>query len=194
MKLGEMAAIRTGLVLSRKTSKEVTPWLYRVLTLRSFDPNGTIKQNELESLYATEPLILDYLTQPGDIVIRLTAPYTSVVIDESLSGCVIPSNFVVIRTNANWLIPEYLAWLLNTPEMNKRTFASASRNMLGAVKATYFSDLEIDVLPVSQQSIIAAIYNLSQKETSLIRALADEKERYYALMLDSVQQKMKRGN
>lgn len=191
MKLGDMASVRSGLVLARKDAKKVSPWLYKGLTLRSFNPEGYIDIDQLDTYHATEALNPVYLTRAGDVVIRLTAPYTAVLIDEQTEGCVISSNFVVIRTDRTRLIPAYLAWLLNTEAEKRKIFENASSNMLAAIKSKYFLDYDLADLPLAEQLKIADLNNLARRETKLLRELAAEKEKYYAHMIASVQKRMR---
>lgn len=115
MKLRDLASVRSGLVLSRKQSKERTSDRYPLLNLRCIRQEGSVDLGEADVYEAKEPLKDEYLTQSGDIIVRLTAPYTAVLIDETTTGMVISSNFVVIRTESGLLLPEYLFWLL-TPK------------------------------------------------------------------------------
>lgn len=191
MKLGDMATVRSGLVLARKDAKKVSPWPYKALTLRSFHPAGYIEPDQLDAYHATEMLNPDYLTQAGDVVIRLTAPYTAVLIDEQTADFVISSNFVVIRADGKILLPAYLAWLLNTEAEKKKIFENTSGNMLGAIKAKYFLEYELALLPLSRQMAIANLNELARRETALLRKLAEEKEKYYSHMIASVQKRMR---
>ena len=135
MKLNEIASVRSGLVLSRKLAREGTK--YPLLTLRSINPDGYINLAKTDVFDAKEELAKEYLTQEGDIVIRLSTPYTAVYIDKASEGIVVSSNFVIIRTDNKVLLPEYLYWLLNTAKVKHEMFESSSSNMLGAVKALF---------------------------------------------------------
>ena len=107
---------------------------------------------------------------------------------------VISSNFVIIRADRRELLPEYLFWLINTPKVKRSIYENTSSNMLGAIKAKYFSDFEVPSLPIAKQQQIAAMNELALKETKLLRKLADEKERYYSLLIDRAYKEMERGN
>ena len=80
MKLGNMALVRSGLVLGRKQAREKTEYRYPLLNLKSIHPSGCIDTSLCETFDAVEPLNPEYLTHTGDVVIRLTAPYTAVLI------------------------------------------------------------------------------------------------------------------
>ena len=194
MKLGEIASVRSGLVLSRKLARENPVQRYRLLNLRSITPEGYIDMNETDVFDAKETLPGEYLSQVGDIVIRLSAPYTAVLIDEESEGMVVSSNFVIVRTDPQELLPEFLYWLLNTSEVKHRMFENSSSNMLGAVKPKFFADYEITPLPIPEQQKIAAINALAKTESKLLRQLANAKEQYYEAILRNTFNEIKRSN
>lgn len=193
MKLGNIAAVRSGLVLSRKQARENPGMKYSLLNLRSINPGGYIDTEQLDVFNASEHLPLDYLSQTGDVIIRLSAPYTAVLIDEATADMVVSSNFVIIRVDRRKLLPEYLFWLLNTQEVKRSIYENTSSNMLGAIKAKYFSDFDIPELPIMMQQKIADMNALALKETKLLRRLAEEKEHFYRLLIDHTHKELKRG-
>lgn len=194
MKLRDLASIRSGLVLSRKQSEDPTEYRYPLINLRCIRQEGRIDLNEVDVYEAKEPLREEYLSQKGDIIVRLTAPYTAVLIDESTSGMVISSNILVIRIEDICLLPEYLFWFLSTKNVKRKIYENSTSNMLGAVKATILTDLEITVLPVREQHQIAQINLLAKRESQLMKDLADEKEKYHTILLDRTYQKARREN
>lgn len=194
MRIEELAIVRSGLVLGRKQSKDPSEYRYPLLNLRSIQPDGTINPSCCEIFYATEYLNPDYLTHEGDVVIRLTAPYTAVLITVELEGYVIPSSFVVARAKQALLLPEYLVWLLNSQLSKKQIYDGAATNMLGGIKPRYFAEIDIDPIPIEQQQIIANLNALAQRENRLLRDLAAEKEKYYDCILNKIDNEMKRGN
>ena len=193
MKLGNIATVRSGLVLSRKQAREPSDIRYPLLNLRSINPGGYIEADQLDVFVAAEYLSPEYLSQIGDVIVRLTAPYTAILVDKVTVGMVISSNFVIIRADRRELLPEYLFWLINTPKIKRSIYENTSSNMLGAIKAKYFSDFEVPSLPIAKQQQIAVMNELALKETKLLRQLADEKERYYSLLIDRTYKEMKRG-
>lgn len=194
MKLGNIATVRSGLVLSRKQAREPSDIRYPLLNLRSINPGGYIEADQLDVFVAAEYLLPEYLSQIGDVIVRLTAPYTAILVDKVTAGMVISSNFVIIRADRRELLPEYLFWLINTPKIKRSIYENTSSNMLGAIKAKYFSDFEVPSLPIAKQQQIAVMNELALKETKLLRQLADEKERYYSLLIDRAYKEMERGN
>ena len=194
MKLGETATVRSGLVLSRKQARERSEIRYPLLNLRSINSGGYIELNQLDVFEAENYLPAEYLSQVGDVIIRLSAPYPAVLIDETTAEMVVSSNFVIIRTDCRKLLPEYLFWLLNTAQVKREIYVNTSSNMLGAIKAKYFLEFEIPSLPTDKQKKIADMNALMIKETKLLHRLAEEKECYYNLLISHANEEMKRGN
>lgn len=192
MNLGTVAAIRSGLVLSRKLSREISSYRYPLLNLRAIHPDGYILPDSLEVFYATELLRQEYLTQQGDIIIRLSIPYTAILIDTDMTGMVVSSNFAIIRLNQKYMLPEYLLWLLNTPDIKRKIYENSSSNMLSAVRPTFFAELEVLLIPLADQEKIAKLNLLAKQEIQLLKKLADEKERYYVAVIEHAQKNMRR--
>lgn len=193
MKLGELATVRSGLVLSRKQAREGKPvkMRYPALSFRAIRPSGCIDREQLDVFDAVEQLSPEYLTQVGDVIIRLTAPYTAVLINEASANMVVSSNFIIIRVDRNRLLPGYLVWLVNTPKVRRAIYENTSSNMLGAINAKFFSEFEIPPLSILQQQKISELYLLAKKEAALLRQLSKEKERYYDLLIRNVHSTMK---
>lgn len=149
---------------------------------------------QIDTFNAVEILNTEYLTHRGDIVVRLSVPYTAVLIDASTERLVIPSSFVIIRANRREILPEYLYWLLNTPKVRQQIYENTTGNMLGSIKPSYFSDFDIAPLSIEHQAAVAELNRLAQKEAQLLMQLAAEKEKYYARAIDRFQKQLRKGN
>ena len=194
MRLGTVAYVRSGLVLSRKKADEGSKMHYPLLTLRCILPSGRIDMEQLDEYDASERLGAEYLSQTGDIIVRLSAPYTAILIDEQTAGIVVSSNFLIIRADRDKMDPAYLFWLLNTPRIKRRIYENATSNMLGVIKAKFFTDMEIAELPLNNQRAIAQLNLLAQQEQILLQKLAEVKQQYHSAIVESLYQQTKRGN
>lgn len=192
MKLGDLLEIRSGLVLSRKQSKERTPYLYSILTLRAIQDDGFIDSEKIETAYMVESLGAEYVTHPGDLVVRLTFPYTAVLISEATKNIVVPSNFLILRTKHNLLLPEYLYWFLNTETVRQTLYEQATSNMLGAIKKQTFVALEVTLPSLLEQEKFGHIYFLAQRENQLLQELAAQKKKYYSMALNKIYDGLRR--
>ena len=194
LRLDELVSVKTGLVLARKQAKHPSDIIakYRQLNLKAIDSKGYIDADFLEDFSASERLRAEYLTQPGDIIVRLTTPYTAVLIDEEFAGMVIPSHFVVIRTRGKKILPEYLYWLLNTEKVKASILQNVSSIMIGTVKPASYAEMEIELLTIDEQRKISELNLLAKKEIHLLDRLIGQKDLYYKEAIDQVQKEMRR--
>ena len=178
MKLSELAEIRSGFVLSRfrRSKDEPAAARYRLLTLSAVDDAGmTIDTDRLEGLETKAPLSAEHLTRTGDIVMRLTAPYTAVLIGEAEQNIAVPSTFIVVRIKDERADPAFIAWLLNRPARRRDIERNTWASVLKAVNVQYFNDLELRLPALEQQRLIARVSSLVRREAQLLQQLADAK-------------------
>lgn len=192
LKLGELATIRTGLVLLRKKSSINDGIHYKSLNLRSICPESKIDLEELDDYYSSEELPYEYLTHKGDIVIRLTSPYTAILIDKHTENIVISSNFIVVRLETKKILPEYLTYLLNTDKIRSDIYKSSTSNMLSAVNSKFFVDLKLKDISIDNQIKISEIYRLYKREISLLKDLIEKKQIYYKNLLKNFQKEVEK--
>lgn len=195
VRLDEAAVINTGLVTARKQARGVSDSViqYKLLNLKAINSKGFIEDSLLDDFETLEEIKPTYITQMGDIVVRLTFPFTAVLIDEMHTGLIIPSHFVVIRTNAKKIIPEYLFWLLNTEKVRQQLQQNISSTMIGTVKPMSYASLNIQKITLEEQRKIAEIYLLSKTELMLLDQLFRQKELYYKTAIDKIQKEMRKN-
>ena len=194
MRLDDLVSVKTGLVLARKQAKHPSEIIakYRQLNLKAINSKGYIDADYLEEFCASERLKAEYLTQPGDIIVRLTTPYTAVLVDEEFTGMVIPSHFVVIRTRGKKILPEYLYWLLNTEKVKASILQNIISTMIGTVKPASYAGMEIELLTLDEQRKISELNLLAKKEVHLLDRLIAQKELYYKEAIYKAQKEMRR--
>jgi len=198
MTINDIAVVRTGLVTARKKKDAASlgTYKYQLLNLRCIANEGYIDKNYIEPYELSEELKDDYLTRIGDILIRLSAPYTAVMINKpELCGIVVPSHFAIIRVDERYALPGYVFWVLRR-EKNKITMMqnSSGSTAFGTISSGLISSLPITLLPLHEQQIIGELFCLSEREQELLQKLSDEKKTYNTLLLNQIYDNMKRGN
>lgn len=198
MTIGEIAVVRTGLVTMREKKKISFSRVreYRVLNLKCIADEGYIDKKHIEADELPVELKDDYLTRMGDILVRLSAPYTAVLIDQSdLCGIVVPSHFAIIRVDNRYTVPEYIFWSLRR-EKNRITMVqnSSGSTAFGTISSGLIASLPITLLPLHDQQNIGDLLRLTEREQELLNKLAEEKKTYSALLLNQIYDNMKRGN
>lgn len=195
VRLDEAAVINTGLVTARKQARGVSDSIiqYKLLNLKAINSKGFIEDSLLDDFETLEEIKPIYITQMGDVVVRLTSPFTAVLIDEMHTGMIVPSHFVVIRTDAKKIIPEYLFWLLNTEKVKQQLHQNISSTMIGTVKPMAYAALNIQQITLAEQRKITDIYLLSKRELMLLNQLIKQKELYYKTAIDKIQKEMRKN-
>ena len=198
MTIGEIAVVRTGLVTVREKKKISYSQTceYRVLNLKCIADEGYINKAYIETEEYPSGLKSDYLTQMGDILVRLSAPYTAVLVDRpDLCGIVVPSHFAIIRVNKRYTTPEYIFWSLRRDKNRIIMMQNSSGSTaFGTISSGLIASLPITLLPLHEQQIIGDLLRLSEREQELLNILAEEKKTYNTLLLNQIYDNMKRGN
>ena len=198
MTIGEIAVIRTGLVTTRtkKTASGSDEYTYEMLNLKCISQDGYIDIAQTEEYRISKPLKDEYFTKNGDILIRLSTPYTPILINKSeWCGLVVPSHFAIIRADQQKVLPEYLFWTLRREKNRIAMIQNSSGSaVLGTIGAGVIASLPITLLPLEQQCTLGKMILLSEKEQELLDRLSTEKKKYNTLLLNIIYDNMKRGN
>lgn len=181
MQLGEIAQIRTGLVLSRKKAEieYEERATYKLLTLKNISEDGIINNKLFDEFISNDDLNDHYFTEEGDVLMRLSHPYTAVYIDKNHSGLLVPSYFAVIKMKEVKVLPQYAAWYLNTPNVKKELERSQAGSRIPSTNQHAIRRIPIVLLPLSKQKILIELYQLHQKEIILYKKLLEEKELFF---------------
>lgn len=188
MKLGNIAEIRTGLVLVRKKASveyEVKK-TYRLITLKNINDKGVFNKEDFEIFESNDELNKEYFTEKGDILIRLSAPYTTINIDKKTAGLLVPSYFSIIKLKTQKYIPEYITWYLNSDKVKRELIRSQTGTAMSTTNKTIISSIDIKEVPIEEQERIAKIHELYLRERNLLNSLIKEKEQYYKGITDKL--------
>lgn len=177
----DLADVMVGLVLNRKEANPTTLpiYYYKALTLKSLNSEGWIDKTLLDDFKSIENLDEKYLCLEGDVLIKITPPYTAVAINKELHGTVIPAQFIIIRLKGKSVVPEYLAFYLNADEMKREIMLSATGNIVSMLRIGTIRDLKIPIPDLEKQLKIGEVSKLIIEERHLMNKLVETKEKYY---------------
>lgn len=181
MKLGDIAQIKTGLVLSRKKAdlEYNVKASYKLLSLKNVSEEGIIIDETFDEFISKDTLDSRYFTSEEDILIRLSEPYTAVYISSEHSGLLIPSYFAIIKVKDHSILPQYLAWYLNTNYVKFELERSQFGTRIPSTNQNAIKNIPIEVTPISKQKLLVELYQLHQREKLLNKKLMFEKERLF---------------
>lgn len=198
MILEDVATIRTGVVTTRKKAceKDQAVYRYKLLNLKCASSAGYLDLQYIEELPTVESLKSEYFTQMDDIIVRLSTPYTAIMITkEEWCGYLVPSHFAIIRVRKDVASPEYILWLLKRESTRQKILQNISGSgAFGTINSKFFNSLPVRNLPLSKQQMIGRMQVLSEKEQELLHKLAHQKEIYNKLLVDKIYDSVKRGN
>ena len=198
MLLEDIATIRTGVVATRKRAdyKDSVKYTYNLLNLKCALPNGQLNLRYAETLPTVEPLKQEFFTQTHDILVRLSAPYTAIMITKKeWCGYLVPSHFAIIRVDQSIASPEYILWLLKQEATKQKILQNISGSgAFGTINSKFFNSLTVRDLSLQRQKIIGQMQILSEKEHELLNKLASQKAIYNKLLINKIYDSTKRGN
>ncbi|KYD07963.1 restriction endonuclease subunit S [Heyndrickxia sporothermodurans] len=181
MNLGDIADVRTGLVLTRKKAvmgNEVKA-TYNLITLKNITENGVFNAEPFEMFRSNDLLNNQHFTETGDVLIRLNYPHTSVYIDETKSGLLVPSYFAIIKVDHSKFLPEYVAWYLNTENVKRELERSQAGTRIPSTNKSALGAIPIEDIPISKQQAVIKLWKLHQQEKTLYNRLIEEKEKWF---------------
>ena len=194
MRIQDIATLKTGAVLSRLPKIETGGYLYRVLSLRNIDDDvGAIEARSCTPMRFTEKITDEFLTQKGDILLRLSAPYTVVFIeDDSDIGLLIPSHFAIIH--AVGVDAKYLYAMLDSDEIRKQLYIEGSASTtLATISVKSISECKIPRISMQKQELIGQYHLEAKKELRLLRRLWAEKRKLNRIQYTKLIRKIVEG-
>ncbi len=189
MKLGDIADIKIGLILSRKKAEleYQVKKSYKLITLKNVEDDGMPNDTPFEVFESDEELDAQYFTNEGDILMRLSYPNTALYISEDLVDLLIPSYFAIIRLKeGQGFIPEYISWYLNSDTTKRELIKAQTGTSVFTTNKSTLSSLDIKKISIKRQEAIVELQRLHWRERYLLNKLICEKEKLYRGVTDKL--------
>lgn len=188
MRLKDVSIIRTGLVTARKKASAVDSEIisYKAVTLKSFNTNGSLIVDNLDTFVSKEKIKETYLTQANDVLIRLREPNIAIYINSDNSNLVIPSFVATIRIDKTKVSSKFLTYYLNSTTAKRALNRSITGTAINMIKTKELEDLEIKLPSLEEQKKIVEFLDLTSKEMDLLEELKKEKEKYYSEIFNNI--------
>lgn len=196
IKLSEISSVSLGTILTRVNAEThddaVTVETISMQEVSYFVGKSDINGEPLFSKIKTSKIGSCEFTKINDIVIGLTSR-NAMVIDCSRANKLVASNFLKIRIHdTNLLDPTYLCWLLNE-NTEIRNYLETSKQGTAAVSVLKVQDireLEVEIIPITQQRKIAKFYSNYLRKYRIDRRLAE----LYLINNKSIANKINKGD
>lgn len=177
MKLAALVSIKTGIFAQPKAQGEVA-----YLQARHFDNGGGLESSLLPDLPAL-PAVQKHLLQEGDVLFAAKGVRNFASLYQKEWGkCVASSTFLVLQpyTHGNTvLMPEFLCWWLNQPNVMQEIQKEAMGTALPLVSKSILQDLELSLPSLFKQKQLLKLISLYQKEQHLQTLLQSYKQQLF---------------
>ncbi len=178
-KLNDLFTINSGVVFKRLEAPPGAPGhKYKIITLKSINEFGYIDIEYFDNFNSKKEIAKKHIAKVGDIIVRLSNPYTAVYIDEESQGAVISSLFAILRPKGNQVLSEYASIFLNSDYMKRQYHKDASGSALQMIKTSSLKEYEVIIPTKEKQKAIIEISNLSIRELHLMERLLEQKQLY----------------
>ena len=195
-RVGDFATVRTGLVVARKKARldSLESMRYEQISLRCFGSSILLDKTQTDDFVSAEIINYKYLTQEGDVIVRLRSPSTAVYIDKEDEGLLITSLLAVIRVDDSALDSQYLAYYINSHFSQKLLQREIKGTTIPMLKTRDLEKLQLTVPSLEEQKKVVRFLELSGREQKLLLALAKEKEQLSQAALDTIIKKNTSGD
>ncbi len=186
MRLSEVCDIQTGYT-ARGRLEAVDIDGVPVITLRDFGGDGIVRAHALQRVKIRPPS-QRYYVGAGDVIFRSrgernTAFALGSDFRES-SVAVLP--LMIIRSKLGNIIPEYLAWLINSTKSQSYFDAKAQGASMRMISKSTLDNLDIVIPAVSIQKKIVEVAALASHERDILSNLADKRGRLVSASLMNI--------
>lgn len=179
-KLSDLFTINSGVVFKRLEAPPGAPGNeYKIITLKSINELGYIDNEYLDNFKSKKEITEKHIAKVGDIIVRLSNPYTAVYIDEKTEGAVISSLFAILRPKGNQVLSEYASIFLNSDYIKRQYHRDASGSALQMIKTSSLKDYKAIIPTKEKQKAIIDISKLSIRELHLMERLLEQKQLYH---------------
>jgi restriction endonuclease S subunit len=177
MKLENLGEIDTGLISSRK-EEQFSKNKYKIINLRTIEQVGTIDLTKADEL-KTSSDVERYLVDEGDVIIKVAYPFNAAAIkDIEGEKYLLSHHFCRVRLKTNRILPEYLAWYINSYNTDK-FFSLITKSTIMRIPVGKLKELEIKIIPKEEQKKIIKMKKLLEEEETIINKLVEKRKELF---------------
>lgn len=127
-------------------------------------------------------------THIQDIILKLTTPYDSILINSGYEGLIVPSYFAILREfDLRVINYKYLAFILNSTYGRSRLAAMTTGAANAMLKIKDVLSFPVPMLPREQQEMLGQLYvDFCEKKAALKKYLASEDNMMDAIITDAI--------
>ncbi len=189
--LRDIAEIRSCATLRGRDATRPDPnGPYRFIRISDLSPGGYLLPGQFITINPSEPVRDEFILKPGDVLfacrgVRMqAAAFTFSEMKNAVAG----AQFFLLRNLAPSVLPEYLAWAINSPASQTYFTENTSGSYVPLVTLDILKDLQIPVPPVDTQRRILELHKLGTSEHQLLSKITQLRKRVLEGQLQQVAQ------
>lgn len=175
-RLLDIATLRTGIFAKPSSEGELV-----YLQVKHFDESGNLQQKlflDLPSKWIGE----QHLLKPGDVLFAAKGVKNfAAVYEQRNEPAVASTSFLVLRLNTTQVLPEYLAWFLNSDAILMQLKAQAIGTSIPSISKQVLEAMAVPIPELNIQNTVIQVSKLRKKEAALkesIEALREKQLQY----------------
>lgn len=183
MKLHKLAHISTGYSFRSKIKHDPEGGT-KVIQMSNVDLYRGILEKELMSIDNFNPRDDRYHLDPGDLIMTSKGyNLMAFVVPQGLGEAIAVNSFLVIKMKSNKLLPDYLAWYLNSERTQHFFKKMAAGTQIPNLSKKALAELDIKFPSLEKQDLLANLDMLKRKEIFLHQEIARKKGEVMNAML-----------
>ena len=160
--MGEIAEIQSGVF-----AKPEGDGIFAYLQAKDFDSDGRLAR-ELHADLQASKLTHKHQLYPNDILFAAKGSKNFATLYEAHNPLAVASTtFLIIRVKGGMVLPEYLTWYINTPNMQSNLQLLSKGTSIKAISKKSLESLEIPVPSIDNQRVILEIAKLRIRERDI---------------------------
>lgn len=171
--LKEITEIKTGYPFREKIVHQ-EDGAYGVVQIRDIDKDGQLTLNSISKVNMEAPAA-HYIGRAGDVLLQNRGVRgVAAVLPAKLPALIICNHFFIMRPSPN-VLPEYIAWYLNSPAGQGYIQSHRRGSYIPMIPKEGLSEMSVIVPPLDVQRRMVELDRLARLESGLVRRIADKK-------------------
>jgi restriction endonuclease S subunit len=175
-RLEQIVEIRSGATLrGRDATRPVSNGRYRLIRISDLTTEGEWLSDQFLTIDPPEEIREDFVLRPGDVLFasRGVRMQAAAFMDAHIKNAITGAQFFLLRHFKVDLLPEYLAWALNSPDAQSYFQKNTSGSYVPLVTIDILKKLEINVPPLEIQHGIVEAHRLGIQEKHILSRLSE---------------------
>ncbi len=173
LSLKEIAKVLIGRYQRPEVDGEVS-----YLQVKDFDEEGRF-DGRVDNKIKKEEIPEHFYLQVNDVLYAAKGDKNfAVIYPEEIGRAVASPSFLIIRLAVNFVLPEFLVWYLNHPDVAEKLKKLATGTNIRSITGKSLAEFKVEIPPLEKQVRILELADLFEKERKIEHDLSERKRGY----------------